>query len=297
MKRHFVYIISLLIAVTAGAVPAKPGLRTVTQADGTEIKVQKVGDENFHMYLTPDGHPLMCKDGIFYYAEIDNSGKAVNSGMRASDMAVRTAAENEFLAKAPSGAEIAEALKAARPAPRFMHRSQRAQASAQSGVGLFPGATFPRKGNIKGLVILVEYADVKMTLGNKAYQYFNDLLNKEGFSEYNATGSARDYFLESSMGQFDPQFDVFGPVTLPQKQAYYGGNDADGKDLNPEMMVVDAAGLLDSRINFKDYDLDNDGYVDNIFIFYAGKGEASYGSDDTVWPHQWDIESAGRTCI
>jgi M6 family metalloprotease-like protein len=297
MKRHFVYIISLLIAVTAGAVPAKPGLRTVTQADGTEIKVQKVGDENFHMYLTPDGHPLMRKDGIFYYAEIDNSGKAINSGMRASEMAERTAAENEFLAKAPSGAEIAEALKAARPAPRFMNRSQRAQAPAQSGVGLFPGATFPRKGKIKGLVILVEYADVKMTLGNKAYQYFNDLLNKEGFSEYNATGSARDYFLESSMGQFDPQFDVFGPVTLPQKQAYYGGNDANGNDLNPEMMVVDAAGLLDSQINFKDYDLDNDGYVDNIFIFYAGKGEASYGSDDTVWPHQWDIESAGRTCI
>ena len=97
MKRHFVYIISLLIAVTAGAVPAKPGLRTVTQVDGTEIKVQKVGDENFHMYLTPDGHPLMRKDGIFYYAEIDNSGKAINSGMRASEMAERTAAENEFL--------------------------------------------------------------------------------------------------------------------------------------------------------------------------------------------------------
>ncbi len=67
-------------------------------------------------------------------------------------------------------------------------------------------------------MILVEYADVKMTLGNKAYQYFNDLLNKEGFSEYNATGSARDYFLESSMGQFDPQFDVFGPVTLPKSR-------------------------------------------------------------------------------
>ena len=65
MKRHFVYIISMLIAVTAGAVTAKPGLRTVPQADGPDINVQQVGDENFHMHHTPHGPPLMCKDWIF----------------------------------------------------------------------------------------------------------------------------------------------------------------------------------------------------------------------------------------
>ena len=28
-------------------------------------------------------------------------------------------------------------------------------------------------------------------------------------------------------------------------------------------------------------------------MFYAGRGEASGGSDDSVWPHQWDLTSAG----
>ena len=41
------------------------------------------------------------------------------------------------------------------------------------------------------------------------------MLNEEGFSRYGATGSARDYFMASSGGQFNPQFDVYGPVTLP----------------------------------------------------------------------------------
>ena len=42
-------------------------------------------------------------------------------------------------------------------------------------------------------------------------------------------------------------------------------------------LVVDAVALLaaDSvaNVNFADYDTDNDGNIDNIFIYYAGYGE------------------------
>ncbi|MDE6402664.1 MAG: M6 family metalloprotease domain-containing protein, partial [Muribaculaceae bacterium] len=166
------------------------------------------------------------------------------------------------------------------------------RAIAQSGLGRFT-SNFPRTGKIRSLVILVQYKDTKFTLSDP-YSYFNNMLNQEGFSEYNGTGSARDYFLFNSNNQFDPDFDVFGPYTLKNNRSYYGGNDSDGYDKLPEEMVVEACKGLASQINFADYDLDNDGYVDNVFVIYAGEGEASGGPENSVWPHAWELSSAGK---
>ncbi len=40
--------------------------------------------------------------------------------------------------------------------------------------------------------------------------------------------------------------------------------------------------------------MDGDGWVDNVFVFYAGQGEASYGPEESVWPHQWELTEAGK---
>lgn len=100
---------------------------------------------------------------------------------------------------------------------------------------------------MKALVILVEYQDVKFATDG---QYFKDMLMKEGFSERGATGSAYDYFVDNSMGRFRPQFDCFGPVTLPQKRSYYGGNSGGGNDKAPEDMIIHAVKLLDDDVGF-----------------------------------------------
>ena len=106
---------------------------------------------------------------------------------------------------------------------------------------------------------------------------FDRLLNQENYSENGGTGSARDYFRVSSYGQFNPQFDVVGPFTLPQDMSYYGGNDAYGDDKRPAYMVVDACQAAKaSGVDFSIYDTNGDGYVDNVFIYYAGYNEAEY---------------------
>ncbi len=159
-------------------------------------------------------------------------------------------------------------------------------------VGTFPGSSFPAKGEQKAIVILVEYQDQKFELGDHAHDYFTNMLNQDGFSEYDATGSVHEYFIDSSNGQFDCQFDLFGPVTLSKSMSYYGGNDVNGNDKNPEQMVVEACRQLDDTVNFADYDRDNDGIIDNVYVIYAGRGEASdiMGDyPDTVWPHSWDV--------
>ena len=109
-----------------------------------------------------------------------------------------------------------------------------------------------------------------------------------------ATGSVHEYFYENSSGQFDLQFDVYGPVTLSRDISFYGQNDPQGGgDLNAWNMTVEACQQLDNVIDFKEYDRDLDGYIDNVYVFYAGLGEASGGERYTVWPHAGDVERIG----
>lgn len=166
------------------------------------------------------------------------------------------------------------------------------------GPGLYD-YSFPCTGKQKVLVILVEFKDVKFNSKNKAqysktdaHTYFSEMLNKKGFDTYGGTGSARDWFLDNSNGKFDPEFDVYGPVSLPQNMKYYGANNYSGDDVRAYQMVVDACKALDGEINFRDYDRNGDGYVDNVYVFYAGYGEADSDEEDAVWPHSWEISSA-----
>lgn len=142
----------------------------------------------------------------------------------------------------------------------------------------------------RGLAILVEFSDNSFT---KVRQNFDDLLNKDGYDYNGATGSAMNYFKDASNGRYVPQFDVFGPYKLDREMSYYGQNDREGLDMHPDQMVVDAVAKLaaDSLagVDFADYDTDNDGNIDNVFIYYAGYGENEGAPEDAVWPHAWEV--------
>lgn len=152
-------------------------------------------------------------------------------------------------------------------------------------------------GTKKGIIILVEYTDVKFTTTNPQAT-FNDIANQEGYSEGSFKGSVRDYFAAQSNGDFILDFDVVGPVQLEHNQAYYGANDYRDDDLRPGEMIIEACKGVDNIVNFADYDWDGDGYVDQVYVIYAGKGEADGGGADTVWPHEWELYSAtGSTLL
>ena len=274
----------LLPAAHVFAVPAKPGLVERHQADGSVVSVQLRGDEHSHFILSEDGYPLAEVAGLLYYASVDADGAIIPSAIRATDIAARTAEAKAFLASVDAEAAVESMARACVKAPRTK--------VMQKGPGLMD-TTFPGKGSPRSLVILVSYSDVDFKIDNPK-EYFTGLLNTPGFSEWNGTGSARDYFIESSCGQFSPQFDVLGPVKLPKRMIYYGGNDAAGNDLHPEMMAIHACQILDDDVDFSVYDVDGDGAIDNVFIFYAGRGEASGGSANTVWPHSWDVRGSGN---
>lgn len=284
---------SLLAVQTANAVAAYPGLLPMTQPDGTTIQVRIVGDEFGSAYLTEDGYLLKRVGNAFYYADMDDNGVAVSSGILATQPSLRTVGATEFLGKVDMKGRVFPALERSRAARvnGFAAKSNAPQLNTTTApsIGLFPGYKFPTKGKIKALVLLVDYPDQPFTLGEEAHDYFSRLLNERGFSDYDATGSAVDWYVENSCGQFVPEFDVYGPVTLPHPMAYYGGHSDSKNDANPQRMVTDACAMLDDTIDFSEYDLDGDGFVDNVFVFYSGLSEAAGGVPDCVWPHSWDL--------
>lgn len=153
---------------------------------------------------------------------------------------------------------------------------------------LITGAAFPPAGSPKALVILVMFRERFFSIEDPN-DYYSRMLNEEGFSENGATGSARDFFIENSLGRFTPQFDVYGPVIMKQPMSYYGANDSYGYDMHPEEVVIEAMEALDSKVDFSQYDTDGDGMIDNVYIFYAGFGEQDTYNANVIWPHSADI--------
>ncbi|MBP5559415.1 MAG: M6 family metalloprotease domain-containing protein [Bacteroidales bacterium] len=175
-------------------------------------------------------------------------------------------------------------------ARRIKARAARAEANARRRYA--PAKAGVASGQKHFLVILVEFSDVHFS-SSTANADFTAMLNNHNYSVNGGTGSARDYYYDNSGGAFEPIFDVYGPVRLDNNQAYYGGNDSNDNDLRPEDAVKEGCQSLNTSIDFSSYDNDNDGEVDLVFMYYAGRGEADGGSEDCIWPHQWEFTSAG----
>ncbi|HAJ79459.1 MAG TPA: hypothetical protein DCO75_06770 [Fibrobacteres bacterium] len=131
-------------------------------------------------------------------------------------------------------------------------------------------------GSPKGIVILVQFTDSTFKVSDPRTEYTN-YMNKTGYSSYCNQGSCRDYYIDNSDSAFKPTFDVYGPVTLSHKESYY-------KD-NPGLAATDACTKLNDTIDFSDYDNDNDGFVDFVYVFFAGMGASDGGNtSSTIWP-------------
>lgn len=258
------------------AIPADPQPKQVRQSDGTWLTVTLRGDEHAHLFLADDGTPLFYNGAShsFEYARIANN-RIVGSGILA-----RNAAERDAQAKAYVRQMDVQAFEqiATQQSATKMHRAPAARRILINN--------FPSRGTQKSLVVLIEFSDTPFSSIDDANQFYDDMLNKEGFTWSNgASGSARDFYRESSNGLFNPEFVVVGPVKLSHEATYYGSDDG-GQDNHMPEAVIEACKAIDDDIDFADYDADGDGAVDNIYFFYAGGGQADDpNGTNYIWPH------------
>ncbi|MDR3654065.1 MAG: M6 family metalloprotease domain-containing protein [Paludibacter sp.] len=277
--RLFISTIFLFFAVCLNAVPATPYPVKITQPDGTVLTVRLHGDEYFNYKTTLDGYALTPNtQGVLTYAKSDAYGNLISTSVKANDINQRTAVEKNLILNLTPNLNLTKFGQ--------KERALRLQKSI-STTSIIKG--YPLTGSPKSIVILVNFKDVNFVTSNPKTAFTN-LLNQSGYSTNGGTGSAKDYFHDSSMGVFNPQFDVVGPYTLPNNMAYYGANDASGNDTNPQQMVIDACTLAAAAgVDFSQYDTDKNGVVDNVFIYYAGYNEAEGGPANSIWPHRWTL--------
>jgi len=261
------------------AIKATPYPVNITQPDGTVLTVRIHGDESFNYKTTLDGYPLITdKNDILTYALADSNGKLISTSMKATNIESRSTNEIRFIKKLNPEIVLSQIKK-----------QSGALKSRKVLTGLLQQNSYPVTGRPKSLVILVNFNDLSFVTPDPKTA-FSNLLNQDKYAANGGTGSANNYFQDSSNGVFNPEFDVVGPYTLSKNMGYYGGNNASGDDRNPQQMVIDACELAAANgVDFSMYDTDKDGIVDNVFIYYAGFNEAEGGPKSSIWPHRWGL--------
>ena len=286
MKRIFYTLIAAMALTCATAAPVRKAVTTYTQPDGSVITLRLCGDEFYHFYTTEDGTPVTkCEDGFYRYTTLDKQNNLVASNVKVGDAFTGEIASRESIAM-----QHRDAHQTRRISKNNGIKSRRAPMQQA-------GQTADSDGKVRGLILLVEFQDYAFKISQE--NVYN-MMNKEGYTDkYGSIGSARDYFIAQSYGQFKPDFDVIGPITLSRDMSYYGGNDRYGNDAHPDEMVSEACEIASKNelVNMADYDLNKDGWVDLVYAIYAGYGENIGGVDeDAIWPHAWYIyQGAQRT--
>lgn len=246
-----------LAALCAMAVPAKRGQwKTVTLADGSKVRVELRGDEFINYWQAEDGRRF-----------------------------VRNAATTKY--ELADMTKLRERAQAIRKSINIKGGTQNAPARTATRI-----TSSPYTGQKKGLVILIDFPDRRFTHGSPAL--YERILNEENFTDpVGFVGSVSDYFRDQSNDAFNLTFDVAGPYTMPEGYAYYGGDVPSGD--NPDQVIQDAnmaemwryaLKAADEDVNYKDYDWNGDGQVEQVFFIYAGLGQANGGEEETIWPHK-----------
>ncbi len=276
--------VTLCFSTKAFAVKAYPFPVEVKQPNGETITIQAHGDEFFHYTTTTDGYIIdVDGEGYFTFAEINREGNIQPGKVKVSANTLKSSNNSFLKANSP---EFIQNIKE----PALLRRSALIENIAPlRSENMLRSAKNTTAETDKVLVILAAFTDVPFSVADTKQAFIN-MLNQSGYSANGGTGSVRDYFNNSSDGNYLPDFDVYGPVTLPQNMAFYGEN-VNQNDQNPGQMIVDACNAVNNNynINFADYDLNKDGFVDKVCVIYSGYNEAENSKTlpNSIWPHQY----------
>lgn len=283
MKKILLSITFALMGIASGfAAKAHSALTTITQSDGSQLTIRLHGDEHYSWYSTTDDVLLVQVGKNYYVAQVEEDGTLKATPQLAHNAGKRGTVEEQVI----NNQNKEKFLNSLNAEP---------QALAKPFGEVYP-AYFPHTGSPKALVILVEFQDVKFKTSDPVATFTHYLKGAEGEAAPEANnayvtkemvnyGSVSQYFNDMSQGKFTPQFDIVGPVTVSKNSAYYGGNAGKATDVNLAQMIAEACKGVSDKVNFADYDQNNDGYVDLVYVIYAGYSESINGnSSDCLWP-------------
>ncbi|MDO4510802.1 MAG: M6 family metalloprotease domain-containing protein [Bacteroidales bacterium] len=276
MKKFALLLICMMAMLRASAVPAYPQPVTVTQPDGTTLQIQGHGDEFHNFITTADGYTIVKNEAGYYVYALLQGDKIAPSQRIARNLDRRSADDRAFLQA--TGKMLTESA-AKRSAQKARH-----QVATKESDSYYQ--------NFRGLVIMISFKDRGFSRSDihSIYDHmFNDY-DYQGYTKIDGSadvygsmfiGGVRDYFSVNSMGKFEPQFDVIGPIQVDW-------NSYDVKQVNYAADIfAEAIEKADAQVDFSKYDADGDGVIDMMYFVVAGYGANYSGnSTDYLWPHK-----------
>lgn len=268
-------VMLVLTSIKVEAMPACPYPVKFIQPDGTTIQIYLKGDEYINWRQTVDNYTLMFnKEGYLTYAKKDRNGDLQPSEIIATDIEKRDVKAKSLLANTNKSLFYSEKqtsvlLKIKEVKLRSMNYAKQSEVI----------------GNFKALCVLVDFPERRMV---KEKEDFEGLMNQLNYTENGARGSVKDYFLESSYGQFDLTITLVGPYTAPESESYYAG---DGGAENGHELASWLAKQADEDVDYSEFDGDDNGFVDNFHFLFAGYGQESSGALGELWSHSSSFQT------
>ena len=280
LKQLSLIVCLMLCSLTTWAAKAESIPVQVRQVDGTVITVILRGDEHINWYTTLDGVLLVQgEDNNYYIGKVEKSGKLVATKQLAHEAVSRSQAERNLIAKQDKEKFFAYVNKIAEESENAYDKTPLTRGPIID-TGWRGVPYFPHTGSPKALVILAEFQDTTFTIQDTKDVFTNYHFTEKHYDQNQNYKGVRGYFKDCSYGKFTPTFNVVGPVKLPKEQTYYGA----GSD-NIKALIEDACSAVDGMVNFADYDANNDGIVDLVYVIYAGHSANIGGNKTTdIWP-------------
>jgi M6 family metalloprotease-like protein len=257
---------------------AKPGPIAIVQPDGTPLTITKIGDEVINYTRSTDGYTLLEDEaGVYCYAVHSADGDLVVSATKANNEDKRTKEEKNFLKSINKNLKYSDKQK--KNLKDKWNDKVKAKGEDMANLEFGPiDDAFPSTGSRKMLVILAAFSDKAFVKSNAN---FDSIMNVGG-SSFNA------YYLDNSYNQLDVDTDVVGPYTINMTMS---AADANVRDYISR--AVTAAN--NDGVDFSQYDNNNDGNMDSLYVIHAGYGEEAGAPSNTIWSHSWDLSSYAKT--
>lgn len=138
-------------------------------------------------------------------------------------------------------------------------------------------------GEKRQLVVLASFSDLDFRQ-EEPLPLWDSIFNIPNFKEEPYNGSVHDYFYDQSYGKFDLHFDLHA-IRINKEHAVYASTRSD--DAGAALLIIDLVDSLKNIVtDWAPYDWDDDGYVDQLFVLYAGMGQNDGGDGNTIWANQ-----------
>lgn len=291
-KDFFICIATLFVVAYAHAVPASPEPFLFTQPDGTVLTLHTVGDEYCHWTETADKQVvILSNNGYYEYASILNS-EIVPSGIKVSGTNLESQISNANNTTLRN--QIIDLMWHKRDNVIVqMDSILQVEATIDEDNSAVPmvkttSSVSLTEGNQKVLCILIGFPDKPFT---KSKTDFENMWNQTNYNVEGSQGSIKDFYAENSYGHMNVTATVVGPYIAKNNSSYYAtGSDIIGSKVRD--LVKEALTAAKNDIQFKDFDINGDKYVDAVHIVFAGYACDADQTKGLIWSHHWSLSTA-----